>query len=189
MSRRGLLRSKLGDDVPPPCFAAIAVKKPQSKREEEGEAKMKQQQQSSAVLLFFVLISVLLMAESEETGASVYIVYTRRPLEREEDLEAYHLRTLSTVLGSEQTARESLVYVYKTAACGFSAKLTPAQRYNRCKPEAKLKGVKRDVVTRKVMLMRGSGDSEVEAKSKMPEVLQVMPSQTIQLHGGVGGIH
>ncbi|KAL6007682.1 hypothetical protein ACLOJK_033183 [Asimina triloba] len=150
---------------------------------------MKQQQQSSAVLLFFVLISVLLMAESEETGASVHIVYTRRPLEGEEGVDAYHLRTLSTILGSEEAARESLVYVYKTAACGFSAKLTPAQveqlssmpsvphffTYNRRKPEAKLKGAKCDVITRKVMLMRGTGDSEVEAKSnidQLPEVLQ-----------------
>ncbi|PQQ18322.1 subtilisin-like protease SBT3.11 [Prunus yedoensis var. nudiflora] len=53
------------------------------------------------------------VASSSESA--VHIVYTERPLENEEP-EAYHIRTLASVLGS-----------YKTAASGFSAKLTPQQ--------------------------------------------------------------
>ncbi|KAL8216279.1 hypothetical protein R6Q57_023116 [Mikania cordata] len=57
--------------------------------------------------------------------ATVHIVYTDRP--PQEELEAYHLRTLSSVLGSEEAAKGALLYTYKHAACVFSAKLTPKQ--------------------------------------------------------------
>ncbi|KAK1407670.1 hypothetical protein QVD17_39291 [Tagetes erecta] len=63
--------------------------------------------------------------EHVSAPASVHIVYTDRP--QHEELEVYHLRTLSSVLGSEEAAKGALLYTYKHAACGFSAKLTPKQ--------------------------------------------------------------
>lgn len=65
-------------------------------------------------------------SSSPATSSGVYIVYTEKPAATVEP-ESHHLSTLASVLGSEEAAKESLVYVYKNAATGFSAKLTPAQ--------------------------------------------------------------
>ncbi|WCJ44152.1 Proteinase inhibitor propeptide [Euphorbia peplus] len=92
------------------------------------------------------------MAESgPDSGAKVHIVYTERP--QKEAPEAYHLRTLSKLLGSEEAAKGSLIHSYNTAACGFSAKLTPEQ---------------------------------VQRLKKQPGIIQIVPSQTYQLHGASG---
>ncbi|KAJ6734875.1 PROTEINASE INHIBITOR PROPEPTIDE [Salix purpurea] len=57
--------------------------------------------------------SVPSMADSS-AAASVQIVYTKRP--QHEEPEAYHIRTLASVLGSEDAAKEALLYSYNTVA-------------------------------------------------------------------------
>ncbi|KAM3233116.1 hypothetical protein T459_17189 [Capsicum annuum] len=109
---------------------------------------------SSIVLSFllFAAIITITMADSSQAPsgeAKVHIVYTEKPEDQEP--EEYHIKTLTSLLGSEEAAKEALLYSYKHAASGFSAKLTAEQ---------------------------------VSELSKQPGVLQVVPSQTLQLHGG-----
>ncbi|KAM7510914.1 hypothetical protein LguiB_009789 [Lonicera macranthoides] len=89
---------------------------------------------SSNLFLILYLCSILSSSmadpnpipQSSESDATVHIIYTERPAETEEP-EAYHIRTLASVVGSEEAAKEALLYSYKHAANGFSAKLTPDQ--------------------------------------------------------------
>ncbi|CAO2835296.1 unnamed protein product [Amaranthus hypochondriacus] len=93
---------------------------------------------SSITIIFFLFFnfsitsilysksSILTMAENQPSSSALYIVHTEQPTEGV-DHEAFHLQTLSSALGSEEAAKESLIYVYKSAATGFSAKLTPEQ--------------------------------------------------------------
>ncbi|XP_055829488.1 subtilisin-like protease SBT3.9 [Solanum dulcamara] len=114
---------------------------------------MKKYQTLSSILLFFLLFAAIIttMADSQASQPSneskVHIVYTEKPEDQEP--EEYHIKTLTSVLGSEEAAKEALIYSYKHAASGFSAKLTAEQ---------------------------------VSELSKQPGVLQVVPSQTVQLH-------
>ncbi|GMN51859.1 hypothetical protein TIFTF001_021015 [Ficus carica] len=103
---------------------------------------------------------------SPSSEAAVYIVYTEQP-QSNEDPEAFHLRTLESVLGSKEAAKGALIYVYKSAATGFSAKLTPEQ-------VAEISnGTPPEIVV-----------SMVCSVHEQPGVLQAVKSQRVQLHSG-----
>uniref|UniRef100_A0A6N2MNR3 Uncharacterized protein n=1 Tax=Salix viminalis TaxID=40686 RepID=A0A6N2MNR3_SALVM len=74
----------------------------------------------SLILLLIVVIFVIEMAESvpsttdsvpstADPSKSVQIVYTEKP--QDEEPEAYHIRTLTSVLGSEDAAKEALIAI------------------------------------------------------------------------------
>ncbi|XP_019175961.1 PREDICTED: subtilisin-like protease SBT3.12 [Ipomoea nil] len=109
----------------------------------------------SILLLSFLFVAAMADSQPQSTSdAKVYIVYTHKPDEGVEH-EDFHLKTLASVVGSEDAAKEAILYTYKHAASGFSAKLTPAQ---------------------------------VDELSKKPGVLQVVRSQTVQLHSSHTGL-
>ncbi|KAB5538203.1 hypothetical protein DKX38_015736 [Salix brachista] len=91
----------------------------------------------------------LLLCFVDFISASVQIVYTKRP--QDEEPEAYHIRTLASVLASEDVAKEALLYSYNTVASGFSAKLTPQQ----AEQISKLLGVLQVIPNMKVQLHTG----------------------------------
>ncbi|GFP96354.1 subtilisin-like protease sbt3.5 [Phtheirospermum japonicum] len=77
------------------------------------------------ILLLFSFLIPSMAADSSSSEAKVHIVYTERPNDQEP--EAYHIKTLASVVGSEDAAKESLVYSYKHGDSVFSAKLTADQ--------------------------------------------------------------
>ncbi|CAN1301947.1 Subtilisin-like protease SBT3.17 [Linum perenne] len=118
---------------------------------------------SSLSLLLLVFFSaIFIMADStpsvvhpasSSADAAVHIVYTERP-DGNEQPEAFHIRTLTSVLGSsDQAAKDALLYSYKTAASGFSAKLTPDQ----VEQMSKQPGVLQVVPSKTLQLHSGPG--------------------------------
>ncbi|TXG53127.1 hypothetical protein EZV62_022296 [Acer yangbiense] len=108
----------------------------------------------SSLLFFVSLISIIQMAESARPAApssAVHIIYTELP--QDEEPEAYHMRLLSNVVGSEEMAKEALLYSYKNAASGFSATLTPEQ----VTEMSKQPGVLQVVRSRTLQLHSGPG--------------------------------
>ena len=108
----------------------------------------------SSLLVFVSLISIIQMAESARPAApssAVHIIYTELP--QDEEPEAYHMRLLSNVVGSEEMAKEALLYSYKNAATGFSATLTPEQ----VTEMSKQPGVLQVVRSRTLQLHSGPG--------------------------------
>uniref|UniRef100_A0ACD5U2D8 Uncharacterized protein n=1 Tax=Avena sativa TaxID=4498 RepID=A0ACD5U2D8_AVESA len=92
---------------------------------------------SLLILLFLLvaataspLVQIAMAAEPEQQApaaqeAAVHIVYVDRP--EGADAEEFHIRTLAPVCGSEEKAKDAVLYHYKHAASGFSAKLTAEQ--------------------------------------------------------------
>ncbi|WOL03550.1 subtilisin-like protease SBT3.1 [Canna indica] len=78
-----------------------------------------------ASLLFLSSLSSSPTAAKEEETASVYIVFVEEPVG--EEPEAFHVRTLAAVLGSEAAAKRAILFHYTHAASGFAAKLTAEQ--------------------------------------------------------------
>ncbi|CAL9128999.1 unnamed protein product [Musa acuminata var. zebrina] len=118
---------------------------------------------ASLVLVLFCTVSIVSpMAEAatklqeapQKEEAAVNIVYVAKP--EGEEPEAFHIRTLAAVLGSEEAAKDSLIYHYKHAASGFSAKLTRSQ----VEELSKQPGVLR-VVPSKTVSLHGSRVSAV----------------------------
>ncbi|KAG2253967.1 hypothetical protein Bca52824_084103 [Brassica carinata] len=115
------------------------------------------------VFSFFLSLLALIMADSTSSStseANVHIIYTEKPTN--EEPKDYHLRTLSSVLGSDKAAKDALVYSYKEAASGFSAKLTLRKL-----PKSPVRFFNYDIYEK-------------------PGVIQVVSSQTYQLPKPVG---
>ncbi|KAL6841589.1 hypothetical protein ACP4OV_028528 [Aristida adscensionis] len=85
---------------------------------------MKPAASCSALLLLFML----LLPCSSDVSSKVYIVYMGEKKHNDPSVvTASHHRTLTSVLGSEDEARKSIIYSYKHGFSGFAAKLTESQ--------------------------------------------------------------
>eukprot|EP01018_Ginkgo_biloba_P039606 Gb_08795 [translate_table: standard] len=105
------------------------------------------------LLITIAMATATAMAEPEGT---VQIVYMEKSADDAPDgLEATHIQTLASVLGSEEAAKNAILYSYKHAANGFSAKLTPKQ----VDDLSKQPGVLQIVPSRSYQLHTGTGVS------------------------------
>ncbi|WJZ83269.1 hypothetical protein VitviT2T_002966 [Vitis vinifera] len=82
--------------------------------------------------ILLLLLLLLLLQEScfvlSRLSTNVYIVYMgERPHDEPELIEDSHHQILSNLLGSEEAAKESILYHYKHGFSGFAAVLTESQ--------------------------------------------------------------
>uniref|UniRef100_A0A0E0LJX8 Inhibitor I9 domain-containing protein n=1 Tax=Oryza punctata TaxID=4537 RepID=A0A0E0LJX8_ORYPU len=89
---------------------------------------------TATLLLLLALLGVAAVATTDAGGgqdgqkraAGVYIVIVQPPADGADTI-AYHTGILAAALGSEERAKEALLYSYRTVASGFAAKLTPPE--------------------------------------------------------------
>uniref|UniRef100_A0A0E0EAN4 Inhibitor I9 domain-containing protein n=1 Tax=Oryza meridionalis TaxID=40149 RepID=A0A0E0EAN4_9ORYZ len=83
---------------------------------------------TATVLLLLTLLGVAAVGgqDGQKRAAGVYIVIVQPPADGA-DTVAYHTCILAAALGSEERAKEALLYSYRTVASGFAAKLTPPE--------------------------------------------------------------
>ncbi|XP_072971009.1 subtilisin-like protease SBT3.9 [Typha angustifolia] len=96
-----------------------------------------------SLLIFLSSFSTLITAKVPP-NAAIYIVYVVTP--ENEQPTAFHLKILVAIFGSEEAAKEALVYSYTHSANAFAAWLTPEQVLEILKQPGVLQAIPNDKI-------------------------------------------